>query len=419
MKRSKILYCLLGILLSFISVQSAPQACRSDPGHPTWHHGAFHDVKDSIRSDVRHFRAEVPVQIPLEVNVVLIGFNGDGGYRYTIESQKLEEFLRVGFPAHRPSCLETGQPLDIEHHVVFNAFPAGQPELTLKAAMTPADFGREVPLFEVEATAVEPELQKLYSYLFDIEHEGFPVEEMDRPKPSAIFMVNFDKVRIDPRNKELDLDSLMYGKITHLNDEDMKKQEGDYIYWYCYIGVGASQVWLGSGRFVVIYLSAGPCTTASVQSAHDIFVGQLAAVIATTVEHVVAPELFLSGFGGCEYHNRYNITVKGLNYSIDIEAIEAVEMEQSADVLAAGLLEVCDPNLSSKFFLRQFKTSKGEEKETRKKKHGDLYQTYGTRVVPVFVPSLADVDKHLMMEDESIVWTSNDVVIVLQHLSEK
>lgn len=29
------------------------------------------------------------------------------------------------------------------------------------------------------------------------------------------------------------------------------------------------------------------------------------------------------------------------------------EMERSADVLAAGLLEVADPQLSSKFFLRQ------------------------------------------------------------------
>lgn len=36
-----------------------------------------------------------------------------------------------------------------------------------------------------------------------------------------------------------------------------------------------------------------------------------------------------------------------------------------------------------------------------------------------FVLSLADVDDHLMMEDESLVWTSNDVVIVLQHQNEQ
>lgn len=46
----------------------------------------------------------------------------------------------------------------------------------------------------MEATAVEPEFEKLYSYLFDIENGGYPVEEMDRPRPTAIFVVNFDKV---------------------------------------------------------------------------------------------------------------------------------------------------------------------------------------------------------------------------------
>lgn len=41
---------------------SAQQPFRRDPGHPQWHHGAFHDVRDSVRSDVRrmlHTRAEV------------------------------------------------------------------------------------------------------------------------------------------------------------------------------------------------------------------------------------------------------------------------------------------------------------------------------------------------------------------------
>lgn len=36
-----------------------------------------------------------------------------------------------------------------------------------------------------------------------------------------------------------------------------------------------------------------------------------------------------------------------------------------------------------------------------------------------FVLSLADVDPQLMMEDESLVWTSKDVVIVLEHQNEK
>ncbi|CAI0626534.1 unnamed protein product [Linum tenue] len=541
------------LLLLLTRSDSAPQPFRRDPGHPQWHHGAFHDVRESVRSDVRrmlHTRAEVPFQVPLEVNVVLVGFNGDGGYRYSLDVQKLEEFLKLSFPTHRPSCLETGELLDIEHHLIYNVFPAGQPEMialekALKEAMVPAgtaretDFGREVPLFEVEATAVEPIFHKFYSYIFDTDTMGFAQHtEPDRPNPASIFVVNFDKVRMDPRNKEVDLDKLMFNTIDQLSEEDMKKQEGDYIYRYRYNGGGATQVWLSSDRFVVIDLSAGPCTygkieteegsvstrtmprirnvvlskgsavgTISDHSSHEIFVGHLSSLISTTVEHVVAPDVrfesadlttrLLIPIIVLQNHNRYNIMQAGHNYSIDTTEIESElrkmvhneqevvviggshalhrheklaiavskamrghslqetrkdgrfhvhtktyldgamlkeEMERSADVLAAGLLEVADPSLSSIYFLKQhwddesdgstdsilkhkplwagYEFNRGKRKE---KKQGDIYRTYGTRVVPVFVLSLADVDPQLMMEEESLVWTSNDVVIVLQH----
>lgn len=50
------------VLVAFQWAAAAPEAFRRDPGHPQWHHGAFHDVRDSVRSDVRrmlHTRAEV------------------------------------------------------------------------------------------------------------------------------------------------------------------------------------------------------------------------------------------------------------------------------------------------------------------------------------------------------------------------
>lgn len=545
--------------LLFLAGEPKPQPFRRDPGHPQWHHGAFHDVQDSVRADVRrmlHTRAEVPFQVPLEVNIVLVGFNGDGGYRYTLDVHKLEDFLKSSFSTHRPSCLETGEPIDIEHHIVYNAIPVGQPELialekALKDAMLPAgtaresEYGKALPLFEVDATAVEPTFQKLYSFIFDLESGGYSATEMDRPVPAAIFIVNFDKVRMDPRNNDSDLEGLMYSRIDKLTEEELKKQEGDYIYRYRYNGGGASQVWLGSGRFVVIDLSAGPCTYGKIEteegsvsyrslprlsnlifpkrglnainvgSTNNIFMGQLGALIATTIEHVIAPDIrfetvdqtrrLLIPIIVLQNHNRYNILHAGHNSSIDIQAIErevkkmvhaaqevilvggshalhrheklaiAVskamrghslqetrkdgrfhvrtrtyldgallkeEMERSADVLAAGLLEVSDPSLSSKYFLRQnwmeetsnpqdsvvkhkplwasyYSKHSKDKKLIGKKKEGNLYRTYGTRVIPVFVLSLAGVDADLLMEDESLVWTSKDVVIVLQHENEK
>jgi hypothetical protein len=500
-----------------------------------------------------HTRAEVPFQVPLEVNVVLIGFNGDGGYRYPLDGHKLEEFLKASFPFHRPSCFETGEQIDIEHHIMYNVIAAGQPELislekSLKESMKPAgtarenEYGREFPLFEVEATTVEPIFERLYSFIFDME-PGYSANEMDRPVPVAIFVVNFDKVRMDPRNKEVDLDNLMYGTIGRLTEQELKKQEADYIYRYRYNGGGSTQVWLSSGRFVVIDLSAGPCTYGKIEteegsvsyrslprlsqiifprglaapsasSTQDIFIGQLGGLISTTIEHVIAPDIrfetvdmtvrLLIPIIVLQNHNRYNILQAGHNYSIDVQAIErevkkmvhpgqevviisgshalhqheqlavAVskatrshslhetkpdgrfhvrtktyldgailkeEMEHSADVLSAGLLEVANPSLSNRYFLKQHWTdeqdeaqdsikhkplwesympkNKKDKRATGKKKYGSLYRTYGTRVIPVFVLSLADVDAELLMEEESLVWTSKDVVIVLEHKNEK
>ncbi|CAA7388263.1 unnamed protein product [Spirodela intermedia] len=535
---------------------AAPKPFRRDPGHPHWHHGAFHDVQDTIRADVRrmlHSRAEVPFEVPLEVNVVLVGFSDDAGYRYALDAHKLEEFLKASFPTHRPSCLETGEPIDIEHHIVYNVIPVGQPELIatekiLKEAMKPngtareSEYGRELPLFEVDAVNVEPAFQMLYSYLFDVENSGYTATDIDKPKPTAIFIVNFDKVRMDPRKTEIDLDTLMYAEIKGLSEEELKQQEGGYIYQYRYNGGGASQVWLSSWRFVVIDLSAGPCVYGKIESeegsvsyrtlprlanlisprgslvpkissTYDTFMGQLGALISTTIEYVIAPDVrfeivdlttrLLIPIIVLQNHNRYNIFQAGHNTSIDIKEIErevkkmvhaeqeivfvggsqalhhheklaiAVrkalrghslhetkndgrfhvrartyldgailkdEMERSADVLAHGLLEAADPSASSKYFLRQtwledsdspkdsiiehrslwesYSMRLGSSQKKGKKKKGNLYRTYGTRVVPVFVLSLAEVDAELMMEDESLVWTSKDVVIVLQHDNE-
>lgn len=57
---------------------------------------------------------------------------------------------------------------------------------------------------------------------------------------------------MNPMNKEIDLDRWMYAKLPELTEDDIKKQEGDYIYRYRYNGGGASQVWLASGRYKTI-----------------------------------------------------------------------------------------------------------------------------------------------------------------------
>nr|ATG70875.1 hypothetical protein [Juniperus microsperma] len=550
-----VVLAILELLSGRVVKCAVKEAFRRDPGHPQWHHSAFQDISD-LRSEVHDIlhssTAEVPFRVPLEINIVLVGFNGDGGFRYTLDARKLEEFMKRSFPSHHPACLETALPLDIEHDLHYNVIPVGQPELialeqAVRNAMVHAgsarqhDYGKEVPLLEVEATTIEPIFQRLYTYLFGVEEDS-SAAEINGPVPNAIFILNFDKVRMDPGNKEIDYDSLMSARIEGLTTEEMKQQEGNYIYRYRYNGGGASQMWLSSGRYAVIDLSAGPCTYGKIEaeegsvsyrtvprlfnilfprgqdpisasSTHEIVTGQLSALIYTTIEHVIAPDVrfetvdlatrILIPVIVLQNHNHYNLFEGGHNYSINMPAIETEvkkmlhtgqevvlvggahslhrheklsiavskalrghsvhetksdgrfhvrtkmyldgsilkdEMERSADVLAAGLLEVADPELSSKFFLRQrwmadvtdsedsviksrpnwlayrekFARSK-KEKMTRKRQQGELYRTYGTRVIPVFVLSLAGMDQELLMEGETQVWTSNDAVIVLQH----
>ncbi|XP_010451464.1 PREDICTED: uncharacterized protein LOC104733595 [Camelina sativa] len=298
----------------------------------------------------------------------------------------------------------------------------------------------------------------------------------------------FSLVRMDPRNTEINLDSLMFSKLPELSDADKQKQEADYIYRYRYNGGGASQVWLRSGRYVVIDLSAGPCTYGKIeteegsvsprtvprirniflpgnvspvghQSTTDIFSGQLAALVATTIEHVIAPDVrfetvdlatrVLVPIIVLQNHNRYNIMERGQNYSINIEEIKSEvkkmihhgqevvivggvhplhrheklaivvskamrghslqetknngrfhEMERSTDVLAAGLLDVSDPGLSNKYFLRQ----KDIKNKTKTELWVEKFYKKTTTLPEPFPHELVErVEKYLDTVEEQLV----------------
>ncbi|RWW42985.1 hypothetical protein BHE74_00051411, partial [Ensete ventricosum] len=93
-------------LASFLlpyAVESSAQAFRRDPGHPQWHHGAFHDVLGTVRDDVRrmlHTRAEVcNFDLYRPVRVV---HTGPPGYRYA------DCPLPGGFVKNRPSTVDFG-----------------------------------------------------------------------------------------------------------------------------------------------------------------------------------------------------------------------------------------------------------------------------------------------------------------------
>lgn len=63
---------------------------------------------------------QTPLTVPLEVNVVLLGLGGDGGYRYTLDHEGLARLLRASCYTHRPACLDSGEHLMLRHRVFFN-----------------------------------------------------------------------------------------------------------------------------------------------------------------------------------------------------------------------------------------------------------------------------------------------------------
>ncbi|GMP56666.1 hypothetical protein CsSME_00021072 [Camellia sinensis var. sinensis] len=136
---------------------------------------------------------------------------------------------------------------------------------------------------------------------------------------------------------------------------------------------------------------------------------------------------------------------KGHNYSIDIQAIEAevkkmVHTGQEV-VMIGGMhalhrhekLAIALSKAMRSHSLQETKTDGRFHVHTRTYLDGAILKEEMERSADVLAPaiemqptsscsfvlSLADVDPRLMMEDDSLVWTSNDVVIVLEHQNEK
>ncbi|KAG0575716.1 hypothetical protein M758_5G026800 [Ceratodon purpureus] len=556
----------LALLLSLQQQQAhaAKEPFRRDPGHPQWHHNSFQDHRDTVRKmthELLHSRAQVPFPIALEVNVVLVGFLNDGGYRFHLDHDKLHHHMKSSYPSHRPSCMETGEMLDIEFDMSYNVIPVGPTELLavedeLKHKLVEtglcreSEFGREVPCFEVEATAMEPTFDRLYNYLFGLPADASADNDPNKAFPTAIFILNLDKARMDPKNGTSETSS--FGSITELTPDEFQKQEAGYVYRYRYNGGAASQVWLSHGRYAVIDISAGPCSYGRLETeegsvghrtvprlqhllvpkrrpvvnptvVENVFCGQISGTIVSALEHIIAPDVrfetvdvssrLLVPIIVLRNHLHYNILQPGSNHSIDVDeirhqvktmlqpgqevmvvagihslhdherlamavakamrgmsthdtredgrfhaktltfldgAVLREEMRHSADVLAAGLLEVADPELSARYFRRRQPQHNWEQPPTepeqnvvkssqpkypygkksaqeknakrtgRDRKPSDstappVAKSHGTRVIPVFVLSLDGVDPQLLMEGENLMWVSHDAVFVLQH----
>lgn len=248
-----------------------------------WHHAMFEEIRGEVRRSAHSFlhdRTDNPLRLPLEVNVVLVGFDGEGGFRHSVDERALADFLRDSFDRYRPSCLETGEQLEVEVELRYNVLHAGgdalarleraaRSEMTRVADEPPPrewnDAGSNPAggisarerwrAYEVEASgAVERAVRAVYVNLFA------PAE------PVAVFVVNPDKRRMDP---SLDPAAAAAASGTSSGEDmspaELEREESGYVYRYRYMGSeGRTAAWLSADRFAVLDLAAGPCALARV-----------------------------------------------------------------------------------------------------------------------------------------------------------
>ena len=126
---------------------SGTKASPSQSRGGRWTHALFEKVRGEVQRSAHallHDRHDAPLVLPLEVNIVLVGFDGDGGYRYRADAEALETFLRQSFGHFRPSSMSTGRPLEVSIELHYNVVHAGTNHLrTIESAIShsaePAD----------------------------------------------------------------------------------------------------------------------------------------------------------------------------------------------------------------------------------------------------------------------------------------
>ena len=288
--------------------------------------------------------------IPIDVNVGLLGFAGDGAWQLDLDAANLHGLLARLLPERRPSCGPEGEPLA---HAVYRLhynvvqMRTGLPALhrELASALRPAAAGQ----YEVRVADIEAHLDRIHASFF---------ADADSARAAYTVLV-LNPNRADVR------DLISAGR----------RPEPDYSYRYVDergSGGGAvpTQMWIARGRYLVLDLSAGPCAhgmtgsaeggvsigrvptvhpgvaggeaaeeRASVPAAEAAyeaeaahFLARLATLLLSAVRHVIAPDLRtcnVPDFGGqltvplivLRNHKLFDPLVPGHAHSIDLAAL--------------------------------------------------------------------------------------------------
>ncbi|KAI8469957.1 MAG: hypothetical protein J3K34DRAFT_521754 [Monoraphidium minutum] len=279
---------LAGLLLATtcLLALSVPERKLGRMDAKKWHT----EAKKKAASAAKTFLEEAgqALMVPVDVEVFLIGFDGDGGYAHKADSNDLLNLLNAGSNHHCPHSLESAEELgvcfqvnyqvmgqdylgdeatqllrDIEAYLKANMRDPfeEQPWLRPRGRGMPQELAPAASEYVVDAAGLEGMIDKFLDYAYgerDPDEKGHKWHEHN-----PIVVINPSKVRINPKGAPEDqqhkVPDFFFEWHSHTyKPEQLVKEEANMTYLYSYNGAGSSAAWMSSGNFLVIDVAAGP-----------------------------------------------------------------------------------------------------------------------------------------------------------------
>ena len=259
--------------------------------------------------------------IPLTVNVGLLGFSADGAWQLQLDAAELYALLSRLLPERQPACGPDGRPAEAVYQISYNVVQlrTGLQSLhkVLSSAMrpVPSSAAGGPPRYEVRVSDVEDHFARTYESYFAAEPTA-TASVAAATSAYAVLIINpnradMAKMRTSPAGTPPPAD-LSYHYV-----------QGD-------AGGTPTQMWLSSGRYMVLDLSAAPCArgmthaaegavsslsvppvgkehwggeeakkwrendptmAAAYAAAHTTLLARLASLVVSAIRHVIAPDL--------------------------------------------------------------------------------------------------------------------------------
>lgn len=200
---------------------------------------------------------DAQVQVPVEINLGMLGFQGDGAWQIEFSSAELHRMITQLLPSRTPKCGPSGAPMQAQYALKYNVvhITTGLARLqnAIASALRPAPVGAGGAnvghtAYEVEVSEIEEHLDMLHASYFVSREAPPPGSEPAHPAASYTILV------LNPNKSDM---------------ADRQRLPRSFSYRYRYLGGAPTQLWVGGGRYLVIDLSAGPVSFGMSQALGD------------------------------------------------------------------------------------------------------------------------------------------------------